>query len=305
MKVSLKILIILLQLTIVTYSHAQNPDTIIARAYYSYEHILDTTEKEKIFKEDMLLALGKNASVFTSLSKIYQTRSLEQQASEQTTSASSTGDYFPVIKYTASRYTTSTEYYKFNAEKKLYIKENLIRDYLYEDDFPEIDWQITNDTASFKGILCQKAITKFKGRHWIAWFTTELPFQSGPWLLGGLPGLILEAKDTKNQIAFHFNGFEKSSGEGEPLESFKNKLVDFTKSKTILLPVERTKLNAVIVVRATKKEILKLREAMSSNLAVFRSAQMEATRGIDYNYEATRALKFRPKINNPIELSDK
>lgn len=297
-----KILLTLTFLLTTISSNAQVPDKIIARAYFSYEHMLDTTAKDKVYQEDMLLALGRNASVFTSLSKINQTRSLEKQALEQTANASASGDFFPVIKYSASRYTTSNEYYRFRNENKIFVKENLIRDYLYEEDFTEIDWQITPDTASFKGIQCQKATARFRGRQWIAWFTTSLPFQSGPWLLGGLPGLIIEAHDSKNQIAYHFKGFEKASEEGEPIENFRNKLVDFTRAGMVVLPVERTRLNAVIVVRATKKEVLKLREAMNNNLAVFRSAQMQATKGIDYNYEATRALAFRPKVNNPIEL---
>src|SRR5690606_30147036 len=72
----------------------------------------------------------------------------------------------------------------------------------------QIDWKLSKDTASFSGIKCKKATARFKGRNWIAWYAPELPFQSGPWKLNGLPGLIIEAYDDKNEVKFQFAGIE-------------------------------------------------------------------------------------------------
>ncbi len=41
----------------------------------------------------------------------------------------------------------------------------------------------------------QKAITNFGGREWTAWFSTDLPFQDGPYKFYGLPGLIVKIED--------------------------------------------------------------------------------------------------------------
>ena len=58
---------------------------------------------------------------------------------------------------------------------------------------------------------CQRAETEYGGRKWIAWFTTEIPFQDGPYVFQGLPGLILEIKDENNNFLFTLNQIKKES----------------------------------------------------------------------------------------------
>ena len=53
------------------------------------------------------------------------------------------------------------------------------------------------------------ATANFRGRHWTAWFATDIPVSDGPWKLGGLPGLILEAYDKGHQYTFTAVGLER------------------------------------------------------------------------------------------------
>lgn len=76
----------------------------------------------------------------------------------------------------------------------------------FEDKIPYIEWQIQNESKSILGYTCQKAIGQLYNREWTVWFTMDIPVSEGPWLLSGLPGLILEANDADN--IFHFTAIE-------------------------------------------------------------------------------------------------
>ena len=57
------------------------------------------------------------------------------------------------------------------------------------------------------------ATADFRGRRWTAWFATDIPVSDGPWKLGGLPGLILEAYDKGHQYTFTAVGLERVAKE--------------------------------------------------------------------------------------------
>lgn len=72
--------------------------------------------------------------------------------------------------------------------------------FLVKDDYKSLEWTITDETKTIAGFPCVKATTNFRGREWIAWFTSEIPLSFGPWKLNGLPGLILETYDSTNKF---------------------------------------------------------------------------------------------------------
>jgi len=86
-------------------------------------------------------------------------------------------------------------------QKTLY-KDRLGRDiYVYEEDRP-VTWKISSETMKIGEYKVQKAETDFGGRKWTAWFTTDLPYQDGPYKFSGLPGLIVKAEDDKGDYSF-------------------------------------------------------------------------------------------------------
>ena len=52
----------------------------------------------------------------------------------------------------------------------------------------------------------------YKGRQWLAWFTTDIPIDNGPWKLDGLPGLVLRAYDNSRHYIFDCVGLKQTDG---------------------------------------------------------------------------------------------
>ncbi|AZA78756.1 GLPGLI family protein [Chryseobacterium sp. G0186] len=91
---------------------------------------------------------------------------------------------------------------KDKTNQKTYFKDRIGRDiYSYEEDRP-LNWKISSETTKIGEYKVQKAETDFAGRNWTAWFTTDLPYQDGPYKFGGLPGLIVKVEDDKGDYSF-------------------------------------------------------------------------------------------------------
>nr|WP_311469892.1 GLPGLI family protein [uncultured Porphyromonas sp.] len=84
-------------------------------------------------------------------------------------------------------------------EGKVSIADRVFIDnYLSEEPLEPIQWKINEDSVkNLMGYDCIQAECDLYGRHWVAWYAPELPCSSGPWLLRGLPGLIVQAYDTE------------------------------------------------------------------------------------------------------------
>jgi GLPGLI family protein len=75
-------------------------------------------------------------------------------------------------------------------------------DYFVIETKDKINWKLEPETKNVEEYHLQKAITDYGERHWTAWFCTEIPFQEGPYKFRGLPGLIFELSDDKNDFEY-------------------------------------------------------------------------------------------------------
>ena len=107
-----------------------------------------------------------------------------------------------------------TYIYKNYPEGRMTVTDGLIlQDYCYVDSLHTQTWTMGDSTREVLGYMCQQAMTDFRGRRWTAWFATDIPVSDGPWKLGGLPGLILEAYDEGQQHVFTAVGLERVKDE--------------------------------------------------------------------------------------------
>jgi GLPGLI family protein len=65
-----------------------------------------------------------------------------------------------------------------------------------------IEWKFEDGVKKIGSFSANKATANFRGRKYVAWFTTEIPLSIGPWKFHGLPGAILEIKDEELGVQF-------------------------------------------------------------------------------------------------------
>lgn len=83
--------------------------------------------------------------------------------------------------------------------------------YFYDETIGGWSWAISDSTKNILGYECIKATSDYHGRKWEAWFSPEIPVSNGPWKLGGLPGLILEASTEGGQYSFVATGIQQTT----------------------------------------------------------------------------------------------
>ena len=107
-----------------------------------------------------------------------------------------------------------------------YAKSIQGTEYRIEEFVHPMQWEILTDTGTIAGIPVRKAKSRFRGRCFTAWYAPRIPLDNGPWKLGGLPGLILEAYDEKKEVVFRFRSLRYlgrrqlslPAGRGRPVE---------------------------------------------------------------------------------------
>ncbi|PXW18027.1 GLPGLI family protein [Chryseobacterium sp. CBTAP 102] len=190
----MKKIILLLNLLIVTLFYCQKKFDVVFEADYKLNYKLNKASKYKKTTTFALL-INQDASFFKNMNK-YIADSLEVEKVDIPLNES--------MKYvTDFRETIGT------TSAKLYVTTEInYIDYSYEEP-NNINWIVKNEFKIILGFKCQKAETTKYGRIWTAWFTNDIPFQYGPYKFNGLPGLITELYDSKDDYHYTIYSFRK------------------------------------------------------------------------------------------------
>ena len=95
--------------------------------------------------------------------------------------------------------------------KYTYVDDVLATPLMYEENIPQTEWQLSDSTMTISGYECKQATGTVYGRAWTVWYADELPMSYGPYILGGLPGLILKATDADGLFKFNLSGIEAAT----------------------------------------------------------------------------------------------
>lgn len=213
------------------WAGAQEPDVALATIRYELIHVNDTSDRDKPRKEELIMYMGQRASVYQSETLASRRKEIDEQLSKHVVGD---GGRRISLSSVAIAGVTNERLYAFPQEGRLVMSDQIgSTAYLVDLPYPGVEWEIADEVKEINGYEAQKATGIFGGRDYTAWFTTELPFPYGPWKLHGLPGLILEASDSKNEVVFRFLEFAKEAGEeiALPEEATQASLRDFNRAK--------------------------------------------------------------------------
>lgn len=156
------------------------------------------------------------------------------------------------------------------------------------------NWKLINERKQIKDLILQKATTKWGGRNWIAWFATEIPFQEGPYKFHGLPGLIVEIYDDKNNYRFEL---VKSENICKP---FENQFI--TMSREMSIPLNWDKYN-ITKLKFYESPVNFIKNAIGDS----KNEEFFLNDGTKVNSQNMREINTQlrnriKKYNNPINL---
>ncbi|MDR6157172.1 GLPGLI family protein [Chryseobacterium sp. SLBN-27] len=210
----------------------------INRFFYEYKYVPDINNKTEVNNEMMLLDVDSKGSNYYSYDRFVSDSTMMANIEKQLKTGGALNledkgksgliDY----KVTKSYPDFNTCLFQNISYDKYKIKEN---------EKPE--WKVLNEKQKIGEYNAQKATTSFGGRDWIAWFSTEIPIQDGPYKFYGLPGLIVKLEDTTGTHIMTLVGNKSVKASAETEKDKETKVggvsVMFTRNKEIEVTKEK------------------------------------------------------------------
>lgn len=175
----------------------------------------------------------------------------------------------------------------------------LLNDFFKLETKDEIVWKLFPETKKSTNYTLQKATTTFGGRNWTAWFNSEVNLNEGPYKFRGLPGLIFEIYDDRNNFKFSLNKsyqLQKTYDTTDILETFAGQKPIAIDQKMLV-----------------RKQLELFNDPLQDFKEEFKSGSPNTTysvRGVEiksldqFNELSKQTQDFMRKENNPLELNN-
>lgn len=198
LKLFLTIVVSLLVDSII-YSQNDLKDTLKYKIVYDFsyqENKEDTLNKKS---EQMVLKVAENFSFYISYNNMaLQDLLLGSKKTHEIPNMQST-------PRTRLLYTILKDY---KNDRTIFSDRIGVDNYSFTSSLDNFDWKLYNEQKTIMGYQCKKATTKFAGRDYIAWYSTEISISDGPYKFRGLPGLIFSIYDTNNHYRFDISSID-------------------------------------------------------------------------------------------------
>lgn len=211
MKTTILLFLFILPAVTLQAQKAKEVEPAVLECQYKYYVKHAYKQKGQPAEDLMILRIGENASQFFSFythynDSLWNDPMGKKIAMQLTMNAIRSKSYDQIPKV---RTTLEYIYKSYPAKGQLTTyttggEKSFSLFYTEEDKGQE--WDIQDSVKTIMDYTCQLATTRFRGRNWEAWFTTNIPSNNGPWKFGGLPGLILEVYDTEDEYHYTLSG---------------------------------------------------------------------------------------------------
>ncbi len=110
-------------------------------------------------------------------------------------------------------YGQSVKFNYYNQEKDTLLSKDKVFEnkFIISEKSPSFNWKLIDEEKKIDSILVRKATLNFRGRNFIAWYSTKYPIKFGPWKFNNLPGLIIEIYDETLRYHWVVTSIEKSN----------------------------------------------------------------------------------------------
>ena len=263
---------------VLLYAQPYKNDSLRAEFIYKLSAKLDTRSTSQ-YVELFTLKVGEERAFFASNESLKKDSvmnvSLRVIARENGTTLSYKGVSMPetYFHYTIIQTSANVQYFESAGMALLTYKEPILN-----------NWVLLDESKVINTFSCRKATVVYKGRRWVAWYTTDLPFQFGPYKFAGLPGLIVKITDDKGDYDFELVQSTSSF-------NLKGRNVDIKKSRYYgAVETSQKKLEKALI------------DSESNASAILGSYNTVIVSGKEMLRQREKILEENRKYGNPIEL---
>lgn len=200
------------------------------RFYYDYQFQSDSTDSESKKSELMVLDVGEQGSKYYS-EYVFQNDSIMDAHFKKNMATHSDEDIPTSGREGVVGYKILKLYPDFKINHIISLDMTLYN----AGQQAKMNWKILPEKSKIGTWNVQKAEADFAGRKWIAWFSTDIPIQDGPYKFYGLPGLIVKIEDKSGFHKIELKGIKNNTLERDILAfEFEKPIgLDYKKYQTV------------------------------------------------------------------------
>ncbi len=178
------------------------------RVYYGFERKQSLKDTKYSAYMDMRTDYDGSTAVFYS-EKAFVKDSLRQFAFDKNGNSLDNEAYSKLVSLPGGMKEVSLIDFKSNTVVNGYMPASII--IRGSGRLESSAWSLTEETGELDGYKTKKAVGEYYGRKWTIWYAEEIPYNVGPWLFWGAPGLIVKAEDEDKIFSFYMIYVEELS----------------------------------------------------------------------------------------------